>query len=143
MKAFIPAVLILTGLAVAAPQGEVETTDAGRRERIERGAALYEVYCANCHGVAGVGDGPTAKILSVRPADLTRIAERNGGEFPFERVRRTIDGRNGVRGHGRSGMPIWGLAFQQLDQVTNQEREIQARILQLTRYVESIQTPAD
>jgi mono/diheme cytochrome c family protein len=38
---------------------------------IVQGAALFAAQCATCHGAEGRGDGPTAKSLSVAPADLT------------------------------------------------------------------------
>jgi hypothetical protein len=50
-------------------------------------------------------------LLTVPPPDLTTLAERNGGRFPFERVLRIIDGREAVEGHGTADMPIWGRAF--------------------------------
>jgi mono/diheme cytochrome c family protein len=37
---------------------------------VERGRALYLEYCARCHGQAGVGDGPDAAPLEVRPKDF-------------------------------------------------------------------------
>ena len=70
----------LLALAACAPDGRV----AGR--------ALYDQYCASCHGRDGAGDGPSAGALTKRPADLTRIAERNGGVFPTIRVMSVIDG---------------------------------------------------
>ncbi len=50
-------------------------------------------------------------ILKVPPPDLTALAERNGGVFPFDRVFRVIDGRVPVEGHGSSDMPVWGRTF--------------------------------
>lgn len=38
---------------------------------IERGAALYAGHCVLCHGAEGRGDGPAARDLPVKPADLT------------------------------------------------------------------------
>ncbi len=38
---------------------------------IERGARLYPEHCALCHGASGRGDGPAAKSLPIRPANLT------------------------------------------------------------------------
>lgn len=36
----------------------------------EEGAALYRRYCANCHGPAGRGDGPDARLLARPPRNL-------------------------------------------------------------------------
>lgn len=103
------------------------------------GELLYRVYCSNCHGESGKGNGPMARILRVKPADLRLIRARNGGVFPSQEIHRTIDGREVVRGHGSGEMPLWGLAFQQLDLDANQEREVEKRITALTDYLESIQ----
>jgi putative copper export protein/mono/diheme cytochrome c family protein len=40
-------------------------------QAIARGAALYPIHCAACHGAEGKGDGPAAKSLPIPPADLT------------------------------------------------------------------------
>jgi copper resistance protein D len=38
---------------------------------VARGRPLYAENCALCHGAGGVGDGPAAAGLAIRPADLT------------------------------------------------------------------------
>jgi mono/diheme cytochrome c family protein len=69
---------------------------------------LYQRLCSSCHGVGGKGDGPVASLIKTGVPDLTRIAARDGGEFPTEDVRRTIDGRWDRRAHGARDMPVWG-----------------------------------
>lgn len=105
------------------------------------GERLYEIYCRNCHGETGVGDGPTAKVLKIRPTDLTRLTRRDDEAFPLERVSLIIDGRHRVRGHGATGMPIWGLEFQMSGSDSNQGGEVRDRIRKLAKYLESIQQP--
>ena len=113
---------------------------AQQEELVERGRFLYRVYCQTCHGETGRGDGTTAGVMKLAPADLTRLAAgEEGGEFPFSRVYRTIDGREEVRGHGEVGMPVWGLSFQELDRDIDQEDEVRGKILQLIEFLESIQ----
>jgi hypothetical protein len=115
-------------------------------ELVARGRFLYRVYCTNCHGQGGRGDGVSAGMLKITPADLTRLSRDNPnqqGEFPFERVYRTIDGREEVRGHGSRRMPIWGLNLQELDRDVDQEDEVRGKILQLIEYLKSIQQPGD
>lgn len=73
-----------------------------------RGEAVYRVHCASCHGVSGTGDGPVSEDLRIPVPDLTRIALRNNGVFPSAQVERVIDGRQRVRGHGSTEMPVWG-----------------------------------
>lgn len=76
----------------------------------------YVFYCAPCHGRSGKGDGPVAPSLRVRPADLSTLAERNGGTFPRERVAAYITGLGRpITAHGTSEMPVWGPAFRALD----------------------------
>src|SRR3990172_3847623 len=65
-------------------------------------------YCGACHGPGGKGDGIAGTFMRPKPTDLTRIAERNAGDFPFQRVMETIDGRNTMRAHGDPDMPVWG-----------------------------------
>jgi len=63
--------------------------DAGKRE--------YDTNCAGCHGAKGRGDGPQAKDLKVKPADLAHLARNNGGVFPINRVYDIVDGRKEVK----------------------------------------------
>lgn len=75
------------------------------------GRSLYLDYCASCHGERGKGDGPAAEGLGKAPADLTRIAARNGGTFERVKVMSTIDGYT-RRGDRSSVMPELGVALQ-------------------------------
>ena len=124
---------------VMAHQGSAAPAPADQEDAVDQGRLLFSIYCQNCHGVSGRGDGPTGALLKIKPADLTRINRRNDGKFPTEKIARTIDGRELMQGHGDRRMPIWGLSMQQLDQDTNQENEVQEKIRKLTRYLESIQ----
>jgi mono/diheme cytochrome c family protein len=74
------------------------------------GAQLFRTYCAACHGVNATGNGAAAIAMKVPPPDLTRIAARNHGVFPAERVRQIILGR-GPAAHGERSMPVWGDVF--------------------------------
>jgi len=47
------------------------------------GRDLYMRYCASCHGISGMADGPVAAALEPRPADLTRLRERYGEASPL------------------------------------------------------------
>ncbi|MFN3577939.1 MAG: c-type cytochrome [Tabrizicola sp.] len=81
------------------------------KERVPTGAEDFATYCAACHGAGGKGDGPAAERLDRRPADLTRIAARNGGVFPGTRVMAKIWGYTGGR-NGASPMPQFGPLLQ-------------------------------
>ena len=76
------------------------------------GEQLYGRFCASCHGKSGFGDGPVAASFKVLVPDLTRIAQRQGGRFPADRIRRVVDGRDVVGSHGSRLMPVWGEEFQ-------------------------------
>lgn len=75
------------------------------------GAELYQRFCASCHGVRGLGDGPVANSLKGMVPNLTRISRRHGGVFPADQVRRIIDGRAVQPPHGSREMPVWGYEF--------------------------------
>lgn len=104
------------------------------------GKNTFRAYCASCHGKEARGDGPVAEHLRVAPTDLTGITDRNGGEFPAERVAQIIDGREKVRGHGSSDMPIWGDAFGKADESLSDE-QVRSKITNLVHFLESIQEP--
>lgn len=105
------------------------------------GEQEYMVACAGCHGESGMGDGPFASLLNISTPSLVSLSQANGGQFPYETVLMTIDGRNDVRAHG-SAMPIWGERFQV--SATSQRGEssdmvARGRILSLVTYLQSIQ----
>jgi hypothetical protein len=77
-------------------------------EHVGAGRELYLRYCGACHGPAAKGDGIVASFMRVKPADLTLISARHGGEFPLGDVVKTIDGREMLRAHGEPAMPVWG-----------------------------------
>jgi len=122
------------GADVAAAQREAD--------RLAQGRAEFETYCASCHGSEGDGNGPVAPSMTPRPADLRRIAARNGGAFPQAAIEAWVDGRDAVAAHGPRDMPVWGRAFreeEELNAVT--EERVRDRIVLLVHYLESIQQP--
>ena len=76
-----------------------------------QGQVIFKRYCAACHGAVGEGDGALAKELRQAPTNLTLLAAKNSGVFPFDKVVRSIDGREKVRLHGEPDMPVWGEIF--------------------------------
>lgn len=77
----------------------------------DQGGALYQWYCASCHGMEGDGAGPMAPVLLVPPTDLTQLSATSNGTFPLLRVVRRIDGSDPLVSHG-SDMPVFGPLFQ-------------------------------
>lgn len=110
---------------------------------ISRGEAEYLNSCAVCHGIEGKGDGPLGDVLMKRPADLTRLTSKNGGQFPYRRVFAVIDGRYLVPGHGEREMPVWGRQFLRSDAELygpkGGEIVTTERIHELAGYVQSLQ----
>src|SRR5262249_24544037 len=102
-----------------------------------KGADLFGAYCAPCHGVNGTGNGPAASALKKRPPDLTRIAHRNGGTFPEDRVRNIITGSApALSAPGSREMPVWGPVFHQVEQDQDWGN---VRLRNLLAYLRSIQ----
>lgn len=75
------------------------------------GKLIFQDHCAVCHGESGAGDGLVAELFDKKPKNLTLLAKENNGDFPFDRVYQSIDGRLELRAHGFSRMPIWGDFF--------------------------------
>jgi mono/diheme cytochrome c family protein len=115
---------------------------AQEQEVAAAGKVEFQRYCAVCHGPGGKGGSimQHQNLLTIAPADLTRLSKNNKNEFPFWRVYDVVDGRVEVRGHGTREMPIWGYAFQQ-EEPKNLAAETKAvgRILSLVFYLQSIQ----
>jgi mono/diheme cytochrome c family protein len=118
-----------------------KTTSAQEMEVIAGGELEYQNYCAMCHGTDARGSGIMSKFLTVRPADLTQIASKNGGVFPFWRVYRAIDGYDEIRGHGTREMPIWGDRFRAQAGGSDPGSRSQAagRLLSLVFYLQYVQ----
>ncbi|MEM7356479.1 MAG: c-type cytochrome [Acidobacteriota bacterium] len=125
------AALLLAALCATAVAESTETS-------VIMGKESFRSYCASCHGTEARGDGSVAEHLRVKPADLTRISQRNHGEFPADQVFQTIDGRKPARGHGNRDMPIWGDAFR-LTRDNPDEAAVKAKINDLVHFLESIQ----
>ena len=108
----------------------------------EKGAQLYRAHCATCHGIEATGQGPMAGALVIKPADLSTLAARNGGEFPVERVIKRIDGRDPLVSHG-SPMPVYGHFFEGRDQAlklpSGQPIMTSEPIVDLLAYLQSLQ----
>lgn len=121
----------------------IATGQGAAAQEMTYGQAEFLNSCAVCHGTTGEGNGPLVDELVKRPTDLTRLAESNGGEFPYFRVFATIDGRFVVPGHGERDMPVWGRQFLEEDAVTfgpsGGEIVTEERIHQLAGYIESLQ----
>jgi mono/diheme cytochrome c family protein len=131
---------------VAAGAGAAEEEDS-EELKAAKGKVTFRVYCSNCHGAEAKGDGKLAPLLSVEPADLTRlVTKKDKGEFPAERVRKAIDGRAEVAGHGYREMPVWGDVFQPTDSEMSDPEKLDVakrKIAELVAYLRTIQAPEE
>lgn len=131
------AVVLVGAVAVCgASAGQSSPPDKIDRSAANRGELTFKTYCASCHGSQARGDGPLAKDLKIKPANLTELSKRNDGVFPFEMVTKTIDHGRSVRGHGTEDMPAWGDAFKMTSQT---EAEANAKVTELANFLWSIQ----
>jgi mono/diheme cytochrome c family protein len=134
--------LVLCGILAAGiggfAQKRAEPKEGERLIESIQGPDLYKAYCAVCHGNNAKGSGPMAPSLKVPPPDLTRIAARNGGKYPFMKVQRIIAGEDAIQsGHGSREMPVWGPIFS----VVAWDQDLgRVRIYNLTKYIEDLQT---
>ena len=101
------------------------------------GKDLFHEYCAVCHGNSGKGDGPAAIALKAVPADLTRIAKKNGGKYPDVRVQHIINGEGDEPpAHGSKEMPVWGNIFRHMG--ANPDLGA-VRVYNLVKFIEGMQ----
>lgn len=125
------------GATQSAVQNQRSKQEEGRLIESIQGPALYQTYCASCHGKDAKGGGAMARSLKVAPADLTRITARNGGKFPLMRIERIISGEERTgSGHGTREMPVWGPIF---SEVARDQDLGRVRIDNLARYLRDIQ----
>lgn len=138
----IPSFLGATALAVVLlgvlPSQSFSQDDTGEHD--------FRLYCSNCHGESGQGDGPKTFGLSGPAPDLTGLSERNGGVFPRERLQAIIDGREILKNHGDREMPVWGVWFkmeaeEDLGGAEGDEGTVQRRITALIDFLETLQSP--
>ncbi len=124
----IARLLVIVGFAVALYAG-AQVFAQKEDSSVVRGKKLFTNYCASCHGVDGKGNGPVASSLKKTLPDLTKI--QKGVKFPSDEVRKKISGDALAPVHGKKDMPVWGMIFSQTD------------IINLVKYLESIQRPYD
>ena len=72
------------------PENPVEADEAS----ITRGAELYALHCAMCHGPTAEGNGPIAPFLANRPANLTSsVAQSKSDGSIFLTITNGVDGK--------------------------------------------------
>ena len=106
------------------------------------GYQAYAQYCAACHGPEGQGDGPVARELKQKPADLTRLGQKFGTPLPRPQLVELIDGREMVRAHGSREMPVWGKRLiENVPPGPGTEAWKRGTLLSILEWIESVQQP--
>jgi len=138
MKTMSTAIALMTA-------GTLCISGSGYAQKADFGKSEYDSACAACHGKLGRGDGPYGGVVNTPIPDLTTLAKRNNGVFPFQWVYELVDGRQTVKAHGTKDMPIWGSRYlviageHYFDAPYDQEAVVRTRILALTEYVNRLQ----
>ncbi|MDF1669847.1 MAG: cytochrome c [Roseovarius sp.] len=106
------------------------------------GKVVFERHCAACHGLEATGHGPMVTVLTLPPADLTKLSAKDGGAFPLVRVVKRIDGRDPLVSHG-SPMPVYGDFFEGQDVMSKSQSgqpiATSQPVADLVAYLQSLQ----
>jgi mono/diheme cytochrome c family protein len=119
------AVLLLATCGANAQNKEAQNNDQLPADYVPSGGQIYRQYCASCHGVDGKGNGPARRALRVPAPDLTTLAKRHAGKFPYEYVTGVLRFGPGVPSHGSGAMPTWGPLFEYYYNQSSAQRRIQ------------------
>ena len=144
---FIAMIVLVCSLGVAAQIAPAAAAPQATKPEIKHvpaaytdpssGKAMYQQYCASCHGMDGMGNGPAAPALKMPATNLTTLSARNGGTFPAAHIAAEIQGDAMTPAHGSKDMPVWGPIFRSMG--GHSQAQVQLRIRNLTNYLESIQ----
>lgn len=134
LRAMLSSMLILTISEIAAQDKPAEQA---RATLTASGKQTYTHYCAAFHGVDARGNGPAAFVLKTPPPDLTTLAKRHGGKFPYDYVSNVLRFGTRFAAHGSSDIPIWGSIFGSIEH--NDEVAVRKRIKDLSDYLASLQ----
>jgi mono/diheme cytochrome c family protein len=143
MKFITLAVILVTGSAFAIAQNApAQTPPVVKHVPIPNapsnsGEAMFNSYCAVCHGKDGKGAGPAAAAMKTAPTDLTLLAKNNAGKYPAAHVASVIRGQATTVAHGTQDMPVWGPLFSSISQ--GHEAQVQQRVANLVKYIETLQ----
>lgn len=138
MRRTIPIVfLILMACNTGAQNKPAANATASPQTTTASGKQTYMRYCASCHGPDARGDGPAATVLKTPPPDLTTLAKRHNGKFPYDYVSDVLRFGTRITSHGSSDMPIWGPIFGSLDKYDLSA--VRKRLKDLSEYLAALQ----
>lgn len=134
---------VLLGVALFVSLCSASTNDKPTVNRVQfpptyvpSGGQMYKQYCAACHGADAKGHGPAAGWLKTPPPDLTTLANRHNGKFPYDYVSDVLLS-GPIAAHGSAAIPTWGPLFLHLDK--RRENVVRQRINKLSDYLASLQ----
>jgi mono/diheme cytochrome c family protein len=82
VRSSIPLGALLISLCFASANDKPQVNQAPPAY-VPSGEVMYKQYCAACHGADAKGHGPAAASLKMPPPDLTTLANRHDGKFPY------------------------------------------------------------
>lgn len=138
-RAILAGLILLSGLAWNAKGKPPTDQNQFPATYVLPGDVMFKQYCAACHGADAKGHGPARAALKIPAADLTTLAKRHGGKFPYEYVNGVLRFGPGTPAHGSADMPTWGPIFEYMDHYN--EGAVQQRIKNLCDYLASLQEP--
>ena len=101
------------------------------------GEEMYATYCAVCHGRDGRGGRATASKFGSAASDLTKLASKNQGRFPYAVVKDAIRGDYHRAVYRNGEMPPWEFLFRYVG--SGSKLEVDIRINRLTEYIRTLQ----
>src|SRR5579864_3379474 len=133
---------MLLALAIAQQAAPAQNAPAVKHVPITQappnsGKEMFNSYCAVCHGKDAKGGGPAASAMKTPPADLTLLAQKNGGKFPAQHVAAVIKGQASTPSHGSQDMPVWGPLFSSISE--GHTAQVHQRISNLVSYIGTVQ----
>lgn len=138
MHCTVPVGVLILMICATGAQNKPEVNKAlAPRTTAASGKQTYLHYCAACHGADARGNGPAAFVLKTPPPDLTTLAKRHDGKFPYDYVSDVLRFGTRITAHGSSDMPIWGPIFGSMDNYDL--AAVRKRIKDLSDYLVSLQ----
>jgi mono/diheme cytochrome c family protein len=138
MRRTVPIVVLILMACTTSAQNKPAANKSGApRTTAASGKQTYMHYCAACHGADARGDGPAASVLKTAPPDLTTLAKRRDGKFPYDYMSDVLRFGTRINAHGSSDMPIWGPIFGSMDNYDL--AAVRKRIKDLSDYLVSLQ----
>ena len=137
VRIFLPGFLLLAFTTASARGNPAPDNNQFPPTYVPSGDLMFRQYCAACHGADAKGNGPVGAALKIPAPNLTTLAKRHGGKFPYDYVTGVLRFGPGFPSHGSADMPTWGPIFEYMD--SHNQSSVQQRIKNLCDYLASLQ----